>query len=61
MVFVQGELSMDAAAALENAVIELYGDHSVTGINDGPDGHVRILAAYTRAIDGLTNEKDPTR
>jgi hypothetical protein len=34
---------------------ELYGCRQVTEISDGPDGHLRILAAYSRAIETLAD------
>jgi hypothetical protein len=60
--FDQGELLLQAQAALDDAVEVLYGSRQAQRINDGPDGHARILAAYTRAIDGQTNVKgvEPT-
>lgn len=39
-----------AYAAMEVACVRLFGSHHVTDINDGPDGHARILQAFDYAI-----------
>jgi hypothetical protein len=41
----------EAEAALQIAVEALYGSRTVALVNDGPDGHARILAAFTHGLD----------
>jgi hypothetical protein len=48
--FAQGELLTAAKGALADAVAKQYCTCRVVRVNDGPNGHARILAAYALAI-----------
>jgi hypothetical protein len=61
MRFADGELLDAADAALSDAARDLYGTRHVAPINDGPNGHARILAAYARAIDGLPSTQQESQ
>jgi hypothetical protein len=58
MRFAGGVLLIAAETALRISTEALYGHHEVECINDGLDGHTRILAAYTRAIEVMTDERE---